>query len=110
GAAQKVVQLRLDRDDVLLELQQHVQRLADQVGRERVGVQQHQGAGPVDGLGDRRNLAKLDVAQRLHEGHQLAGQLRLDARHAGGDDLLLQVRVRQRNVQVQAAALQGVAQ
>ena len=56
------------------------------------------------------DLRSSSVAQRLHEGHQLAVQPRLDARHAGGDDALLQRRVGQGDVQVQAAALQRIAQ
>ena len=73
-------------------------------------MQQDQRPGPIDGLGDRRHLAQLKSAQRLHEGDQLAVQPRLDPGHSRGDDPLFQPRVRQRDVQVKAAALQGVAE
>ena len=107
---QKLGDPRLDGDDVDFELQEHVQRLADQVRVERRGVQQDQGARPVDGLGDRWQLAQIECSQRLDEAHQFALQAGLDARHADGDDPLLQSLIGQGDVQVQAPALQRVAE
>src|SRR5678815_4205119 len=62
---QQLDDLRLDGEDVLLELQDHVERVADHGGVEAVGVQQDQRAGPVDRLGDRGRLAKVERAQGL---------------------------------------------
>src|ERR1700689_4881532 len=49
--------------DVDLVLQEDVQRVLGPGGVDRLHAQQHERAGPVDGLGDRRRLAQLEGAQ-----------------------------------------------
>ena len=44
-------------------LEHHPQRLGDGVVVEGADLQSQQGAGPVDGLGDRRRLLQLQLAE-----------------------------------------------
>src|SRR5262245_64527091 len=53
--------------DVGLVLEQHVQRLAEHFGRDLVPTEVHQGARPVDRLGDRRRLLEVEVADRAND-------------------------------------------
>ena len=108
GAIGQAVQLRLDVLDVFLELEDHVQRVAHQIGVERVAVQQQQGARPVDGLADGGHLLQVHLPQFLNERDQLPAQFRRNFRDAGVNDALLQFDIRERDVQMQAAALQRV--
>ena len=71
-------------------------------------MQQQQRARPVDRFGDCGHLLQIEAAQFVNEVDQLSAQLRQDLRHACVDDALLQLHVRERNVQVQAATLQRV--
>ena len=103
-----VAQLGLHVLDVLLEFQDDVHRVAHQLGVEPIGVQQQQRARPVDRLADRRHFLQVQLAQAVDEAHQLRAQLRRNLRHARIDDALLELDVRERNVQVQAAPLQRV--
>ena len=52
GLAQDLNDLRLDGHDVLLELKQHVERIANDLAVQGFSAQQDQGTGPIDGLGD----------------------------------------------------------
>ena len=96
--------------DVRLELQQHVQRVAHQVGVERRGVQQHQHARPVDGLADRRQLLQVQRAQLLHEA--TSSRRRLVSMPGTRMAMMraFQLRIRKADMQVQAAPLQRIAQ
>ena len=80
----------------------------DELRVQRLGVQQQERACPVDGLGDGGHLLQIQLAQILDEGDELAPEFRWNLRHAGVDDALLEVGVRKRDVQVQAATLQRV--
>src|SRR4051812_48750836 len=51
--------------DVVLVFQQRAERVADQLRRQRTGVEFGQRGGPVDGLGDARRLVEILVAQGL---------------------------------------------
>ena len=74
-----------------------------------VGVQQQQRARPVDRLADRRRLRRSSVAQLWMKATSCARSCRRSRARARCDDALLELRVRERDVQVQAAALQRVA-
>src|SRR5262245_16401055 len=58
----------LDLGDVVLVFEQHAQRVVDRLGRQRQHVELRERMGPVDGLGDARQLEELvRRAQLLHE-------------------------------------------
>src|SRR6266508_6182360 len=80
--------------DVGLVLEEHVQRLADQLGVDLVLAQVQERLRPVDGLGDRRRLLQLELPDRPHDARDLLGQLVVDVGHAHPDDVLLALEVR----------------
>src|SRR6185437_11006039 len=51
--------------DVVLVFQQRAERVADQLRRQRAGVEFGQRGSPVDRLGDARRLVEILLAQRL---------------------------------------------
>ena len=74
---------------------------------ERVGVEHHQGPGPVQGLRDRRRLLQIELADPLH---QLDDVLTSRASIPGTLVLRIELHLLARvvDVEVQAAALEGV--
>src|SRR3984957_16166736 len=108
---------RRDRQQLLggplnvgLILQEDVERVLGPSGVDRLHAEQHERAGPVDGLGDRRSLAQLERAQRAHDARHLVGQLFANARHLGPHDLTLALQVRVVDVQVEAATLERLGE
>ena len=93
-----------------LVLQQHVQRLAEHLGRDLVAAEVQQRAGPVDRLRDRRRLLQVDVADRADDLGDLLRERVVDLGHADPHDLLLALDVGVVDVQEQAAALQRLRQ
>src|SRR5262245_55522696 len=77
---------------------------------ERVEAEREHGLAPVDGLRDRRCLLQLHRAQRPDGADQRLGQLLGQLRDPGEQDLLLPGRRRVVEVQVEAAALEGLGQ
>ena len=71
-------------------------------------MQQDQGAGPVNRFADRRDFLQIHFAQFLNECDQLLVEAAGDIGHPGLDNLALQISIRKRNVQVQAATLQCI--
>src|SRR5580658_8382039 len=96
--------------DVGLILQEDVQGVLGPGGVDRLHAQQHERAGPVDRLGDRRRLAQLEGAQRAHDPRHLVGELLADARHLGPHDLALALEIRVVDVQVEAPALERLGE
>ena len=71
-------------------------------------MQEQQAARPVDGLGDRRLFFQIELAHRVHEGDELAAQAVVQVRNASGENALFEFDTREGDVQMQAAALQGI--
>src|SRR5690606_20688011 len=89
--------------------QQHIERAPDEIGIQLARMQEHERARPVDRLAHRRKLLQVERAQSLHEGDELPAQPLLDFRHPRADDALFKLRVGARNVKMQTAPLQRVA-
>src|SRR5262245_42193094 len=79
--------------DVRLVLEQHVQRLADDLGIDLVLAQVQQRPRPVDRLGDRRGLLQLELAHGPDHPRDLLGQLVVHLRNAYPDDVLLALEI-----------------
>src|SRR6516162_9750732 len=92
--------------DVALVLQQHVQRVAEHLGRDLVAAEVHQRARPVDRLRDRRRLLEVEVANRVDDLGDLFGERAVDLGHADAHDLLFAVDVGVVDVQEEAPPLQ----
>ncbi len=92
--------------EVALVLHDHVERRGQHVGGELLDPEHGQGAGPVDGLGDARRLAQLQLAQAAHDVDEALGQRLGEAGVLGADDLQLAAGVGVVEEQVQAAPLQ----
>src|SRR5258708_19148134 len=107
--AQELAEPPIDGDASLFEFQQQVQGLAHQGGIEGAGVQQHQGPSPVHRFRDRGQLAQVESAQILDEGHQLGAKARIDARDPGLHDPLFEPLVGPGNVQMKASAFERIA-
>src|SRR5438093_10761838 len=67
-------------------LQHAAERLADERFVDVVGVERRERLGPVERLGDTRDLREPYLAQGLHELGDLAGEPAVDARHLARDD------------------------
>ncbi len=80
------------------------------VGVDVLDAEQHEGAGPVDRLGDRRRLLQVELADRPHDAGDLIGEVLADARHLGQHDLLLALHVGVVDVEEEAATLQRLGQ
>src|SRR5579875_2693740 len=65
--------------DVALVLEQDVETVPGRGGVDGGDPEDDQGAGPVQGLRDRRQLAQVDGPQRAHDPSDLVGQLVGDA-------------------------------
>src|SRR5215471_10272541 len=96
--------------DVRLVLEQHVQRLADDLGIDLVLAQVQQRPSPVDGLGDRRRLLQLQLANGPDHAGDLLRQLLVDLGNAHPNDVLLALQIGVVEVQVEAAALQRLGE
>ena len=96
------------RCDVVLVFQQHAQRVVDRLGIEVERVQLRQRRRPVDGLGDARQLEEVELAQLLHEAHDLARQAFAGARRLDLEDLELALEVGIVDPVIEAAPLQRV--
>src|SRR6195952_61797 len=79
--------------DVGLVLQQDVERLGGDGGVDGLDAEEHEGAGPVDGLGDRRRLLQIEGADRAHDPGDLIGEVLGHALDLGEHDLLLALEV-----------------
>ena len=86
-------------------LEDHAQRVGDRLLVEVADLQGDQGARPVDGLGDRRRLLELQLAQPADGGDQLLGDPVVETVDLGGDDLPLPLGVGVVEVEVEAASL-----
>ena len=75
-----------------------------------VDVEDHQRAGPVEGLGHARCLLEVHLADRAHDAGDLVGEAVGDPRHLGEHDLLLALQLRVVDVEVQAATLERLGQ
>ena len=73
-------------------------------------LQQHQHARPVDGFADRRQLLQVERADLVDEADHLLAQRLRNAGHPAFDDPLFQLLLGEADVQMQAAALQRVAE
>lgn len=73
-------------------------------------MQQDQRAGPIDRFGDRGTLLDIGLANGLDEADQLIEQCIGNAVNTGPDDALLALVIWEADMQVQAAALQRVAE
>src|SRR3569833_317775 len=102
--------LRQRNLDVGFVFEQHVERVPHHVVTELGGLQQHQYARPVDGLADRGLLLQIERADVVNEADQLPAQGLRDAGQPALDDALLQLLLGEADMQMQAAALQGVAE
>src|SRR5687767_11183711 len=96
--------------DVGLVLEEDVQRLLGLLGVDLLHAEEHEGAGPVEGLRHRRRLLQLQLADGAHDAHDLVGQVLADVGHPGQHDLLLALDGRVVDVQVEAAALERLRQ
>src|SRR6266496_698838 len=96
--------------DVRLVLEEHVERLADQLGIDLILAQEQERLRPVDGLGDRRRLLQLELPDGPHDACNLLRELVVDVGHAHPDDVLLALEVRVVEVQIKAATLQRLRQ
>src|SRR5690348_5604113 len=56
-----------DPRDVVLIFEQRTEAAVDRGAAERHLIELHQGVGPVDGLGDTRQLEEIALAELLHE-------------------------------------------
>src|SRR5262245_21317597 len=108
--------LRLDGEllgrlgDVGLVLQQDVERLLGLLGVDVVDAEEDESAGPVDRLAHAGRLLQLELANRADDAGDLVGEVVADSRHLGQHDLLLAVEIGIVDVQVEAAALQGLGE
>src|SRR2546421_320312 len=100
------LQLLAGLGDVRLVLEEHVERLADQLGIDLVLAQEQERLRPVDGLGDRRRLLQLELPDGSHDARDLLRELVVDVGDAHPDDVLLALEVGIVEVQIEAAALQ----
>src|SRR5439155_19756548 len=99
------LQLLAGLGDVRLVLEEHVERLADQLGIDLVLAQEQERLRPVDGLGDRRRLLQLELPDGSHDACDLLRELVVDIGDAHPDDVLLALEVGVVEVEVEAAAL-----
>jgi hypothetical protein len=60
--------------DVLLVLEDDAERLVDELRRELARAQRQEGGGPVERLGDPRDLGQVGLAKPVDEGDDLAGE------------------------------------
>src|SRR5918996_988866 len=110
GFRQHFVEGALHAVEVLLVLHEHRERGLDEGRVELPGVEDHQGAGPVDRLRHRRRLAQIQRPDLLDGGHHRAGQPLGGLGHLEPDDVQLVGRGRKIDEQVQAAPLETIAQ
>ena len=96
--------------DVGLVLEQDVQGLLGDLLVDRLDVEQHQRARPVERLRHARRLLEVELADRADDAGDLVGEVVGDARHLGEHDLLLALERRVVDVEVEAAPLQRLGQ
>ena len=91
-------------------LDEHGEGGLHQLAVERVRVEDHQRARPVEALRHRRRLAQLEPADLVHHRDHRLGQALRDLRHLEPDDRELLVGGREVDEEVQAPALEAVGQ
>src|SRR5262245_18771251 len=96
--------------DVRLVLEQHVERLADDLRVDLVHAEVQQRAGPVDGLRDRRSLLQLQLTHGPDDPRHLLCELVVDLGDTDPHDVLLALEVGVVEMEVQAAPLQRLRQ
>src|SRR5437763_332294 len=96
--------------DVALVLEEDVDGAADHVGCDLLHPEMHEGAGPVDRLGDRRRLLQVEGPDGAHDPGDLVGEPGVDPRHPDPHDVLLPLGVGVVEVEEQAAPLQRLRQ
>src|SRR5215813_3668903 len=96
--------------EVLFVLHEHGQRRLNELGVQRLRVEDDERARPVERLRDRWRLAEVEPADLLNGGHDLARELRRDFRHLEPDDLQLLGRSGKVDEEMQAAALEAVGE
>src|SRR5256885_5413723 len=79
-------ELPLQALDVIHVLDDAAERFRHQLLIEVVGVQRRQSLGPVERLGDARNLGEPKRPRRLHEARDLLRQTLVDPGDLAGDD------------------------
>ena len=97
-----------DPADVLLVLEEHAERLVDEVRRQLAGAEGQERGRPVERLGHPGHLGQVGRPQAADEADDLAGQPLGRRRHPGQDDLDLLGRARVVDPVVEAAPLEGV--
>ena len=80
--------------DVGLVLQQDVERFLGSLLVDRVDVEDHQRAGPVESLRNARGLFEVELTDRPHDARNLVGQRLRDVRDLGQHDLTSRGRAR----------------
>jgi hypothetical protein len=91
-------------------LEDDAEGVGDGLVVEVADLEGHQGAGPVDRLGDRGRLLELQLAEPGDRRHQLAGHQVVEVGHLRGDDLALALGVGVVEVEVEAATLDGLGE
>src|SRR5438445_3179282 len=97
-----------DPVEVVAVLEQHAQGVVDGFWIERNAVERHQAVGPVDRLGDPRQLEQIALSQPLHESDHFPGQRLARFRRLAVQNLELARRVREVHPVVEAAPLHRV--
>ena len=72
--ARELFELGGDLGAVFLELEEGPQRGAGLLGFERARAKQHEGARPIDGLGDARGLSEIHLTDGVGERGELFGE------------------------------------
>src|SRR5450756_2948200 len=80
-------QLLAGLGDVGLVLEEHVERVADDLGGDLGRTEEQERAGPVDRLGDRRCLLQLELTDRADDAGDLVGELVVDLGDADAHDV-----------------------
>ena len=85
---------RVDRArEIAVVLHHDVGRLGEHLGGQLLGTEHRQRARPVDGLGDARRLAQIQIAQTAHDLDELGRQRLRESGVLGFDDLQFALRV-----------------
>ena len=108
SATSRAADLRRERADVVLVLEQHAERVGDRLRVERDAVERDQRLGPVERLGDAGRLEEIQRAQPLRERDDLARQRLRRARTLAAHDRELALRVGIVDPVIEAAALDRV--
>src|SRR5579884_805174 len=101
--------LRTERLYVVIILQHAAERFFDRLRVKMISVQLHEGAGPVEGLGDSGGFIEPACSDSLHEVADLLGEPPVDVGEAASEDRDLFFEAGGIDPEVEAAPPQRVA-